>query len=381
MASEFSIGEKLRLLPRLTCLAPLKLLGLALRSILISLARGLPIGQYLSCAVVRVLLGTFAPRQIQYLSPSTKKTYEAWIERKVSKAEKVGNAEIIGKLQGDIEPLEDGNSSLLWLGNRHKAKKVVLFLHGGGYVAPMIPGHLEWCWRTYIAAGMETNVEVAVAVLQYTLCPEARHPVQLRQAVDGLSHLLASGFHPEDIVVGGDSAGGNLTAQLLCHLAHPHPVVREVELSQPLAGSFLVSPWISRLTSHASYSENGWIDMLSGPIVDSATKALLGPEAAQQSYADLAFPLDGESSRFSGLNNVVSQLYVTTGDQEVFRDQGIAFVHVVRQLNPTLKVRFDVQQKCAHDFILFEGEDERTGECMEAMKSWMTDLLATSNNQ
>ena len=356
----------------------MKLIGIALRSLLISLARGLPIRRYLSCAVVRVFLDTFTPRQIQYLSPSTKKTYETWIERKVSKAEKVGNAEIIGKLQGDIEPLEDGNSSLLWLGDRHKAKMVVLFLHGGGYISPMLPGHLEWCWRTYIAAGMETNVEVAVAVLQYTLCPEARYPVQLRQAVDGLSHLLVSGFHPEDIVVGGDSAGGNLTAQLLCHLAQPHPVVRKVELSQPLAGSFLVSPWLSRLTSHASYSENGWIEMLSGPIMDRCAEALLGSEAAQQSYADLAFPLDAESSRLSGLNNVVSQLYVTAGDQEVFRDQIIAFVHRVRELNLTLKVQFDFQQKCAHDFILYEGQDERSGECMEAMKLWMTDLQATS---
>jgi acetyl esterase/lipase len=225
---------------------------------------------------------------------------------------------------------------------------------------------------------METNVEVAVAVLQYTLCPEARYPVQLRQAVDGLSHLLASGFHPEDIVVGGDSAGGNLTAQLLCHLAQPHPVVRKVELSQPLAGSFLVSPWLSRLTSHASYSENGWIEMLSGPIMDRCAEALLGSEAAQQSYADLAFPLDTESSRLSGLNNVVSQLYVSAGDQEVFRDQIIAFVHRVRELNLTLKVQFDFQQKCAHDFILYEGQDEHSGECMEAMKLWMTDLQATS---
>ncbi|EXM14660.1 Alpha/beta hydrolase fold-3 [Fusarium oxysporum f. sp. vasinfectum] len=375
MSPAFSTGEKLWLLPRLTCL------GIALRSLLISLARGLPIRRYLSCAVVRVFLDTFTPRQIQYLSPSTKKTYEIWIERKVSKAETVGNAEIIGKLQGDIEPLEDGNSSLLWLGNLHKAKKVVLFLHGGGYISPILPGHLEWCWQAYIAAGMETNVEVAVAVLQYTLCPEARYPVQLRQAVDGLSHLLASGFHPEDIVVGGDSAGGNLTAQLLCHLAQPHPVVRKVELSQPLAGSFLVSPWLSRLTSHASYSENGWIEMLSGPIMDRCAEALLGSEEAQQSYADLAFPLDTKSSRLSGLNNVVSQLYVTAGDQEVFRDQIIAFVHRVRKLNPTLKVQFDFQQKCAHDFILYEGQDEYSGECMKAMKLWMIDLLVTSKQR
>ncbi|RSL53452.1 hypothetical protein CEP53_007759 [Fusarium sp. AF-6] len=378
MSVQFSIWEKLRLAFRLTCLAPWQVLASMIRSFTVFWARGIPSRLYLVCGAVKILLGNFSPRQIQYMSLSTKDAYKSWIEQRTAKAKKAGNTEAIERLGYDLEPLEDGHSSLLWMGNRRKAKKIVLFFHGGGYIAALLPGHLEWCWRAYITAGVEMQTEVAVAVLEYTLCPEARYPVQLRQAASALAHLLSQGISPRDIVIGGDSAGGNLTAQLLTHLVEPHPTVPRVVLSEPLLGAFLVSPWVTRHTNDASFTENSWIDMLSSPTVDKCAKELLGPTQTDENHdksAMLAFPLDGDKHCLVGMASIIRQLYVTVGSHEVFRDQGVAFVHEVQQSNPKLNVRFTMQSRQAHDFILFEAQQKCDGECILEMKGWMKGLL------
>ncbi|KAF7552170.1 hypothetical protein G7Z17_g4495 [Cylindrodendrum hubeiense] len=282
------------------------------------------------------------------------------------------------RLSIDIEPLEEGNSSLLWVGDRHRAKKVVLLFHGGGFITPLLPGHLEICWRACVGAGIEMGTEVAVAVLEYTLYPSATYPTQLRQAASGLSHLISSGFLPQDIIICGDSAGGNLAAQLLCHIVRPHPDAVPIQLATPLAASFFISPWLSKYTNDRSYAENGSIDMVSAASVGNTVKQLCGypdMEVEKNELASRAFPLDMEVPCYEGLSSATSQIHVTVGYNEVFRDQCTLYVRQVRQFNPGMKVQLDIQEKLAHDFILLEGLEERTGECMEAMKAWMKPLL------
>ncbi|KAH6894652.1 Alpha/Beta hydrolase protein [Thelonectria olida] len=378
MTSGLSITEKLRLAFRLTFLAPWQILATVLRSFFIALARGIPPRLFLTCAVIKVVLRSFSPRQIQYLSLSTKDAYEAWIQRRTLKAHKKNDKPVMERLSYHVESLGESGASLLWLGDYRKAQKVVYFFHGGGYFAPLRPGHLEWCWQAYIETGIEMNVEVAVAVLEYTLCPHARYPVQLRQAAAGLAHLLSLGIQPQDLIIGGDSAGANLAAQLLCHFVQPQPTIWHTELSSPLGGCFLVSPLLTWQTNSASFLENGWIDMLSASSVDRSTTELLGCKCTKEivhGSAGVAFPLDMEDSCLGELETVMSHLYVTAGQHEVFRDQAIAFVQEVRHSSPAIRVQFEIQENQAHDFILLEGQEERIGKCMQAMKKWFASLL------
>jgi acetyl esterase/lipase len=46
-------------------------------------------------------------------------------------------------------------------------------------------------------------------------------------------------------MLGGDSAGGNLAVGVLSHLAHPHPAVEKLNISEPLGGLALIAPWTS----------------------------------------------------------------------------------------------------------------------------------------
>ena len=85
---------------------------------------------------------------------------------------------------------------------------VLIYLHGGGWTLFSIDTH-DRLMREYAArAGM------VVAGVDYALAPEAKYPVALDQTVAVARYIAAHG--PElgvdatRIVIGGDSAGGNL---------------------------------------------------------------------------------------------------------------------------------------------------------------------------
>jgi len=313
------------------------------------------------------------------------KLYQSWIRSRAASANAKRNdvveAYVASRIKFDAEPLPDGASSLLWLGNRKTATKFVYFFHGGGYISPLLPGHLEWCLRAYVAATADhPGEEVAVAVLQYTLCPHAQYPTQLIQAAEGFAHLLASGIRPRDLIIGGDSAGGNLAAQVLGHLLHPHPAARKITLGEPLAGAFAVSPWVSTRTDSRSFLDNGTFDMLSPAIVSKSNSNLLDGVASYGAEVregnGWAMPMDVDAEAwFTGLDGAVKAVYVTAGAQECLLDQSVEFAEAIRRGNPGLDVRLEVMKNEAHDWILMEGEAKTDGDAMKRMRAWATMAL------
>lgn len=329
-------------------------LGNCLRCAFLAWHRGAPVKLYAIAGLLRTWLSAFSPRQIQFMAPPSIDTYNAWMEKKKAETTKQADSVVLDRLRPLVEWLLDGQSSLLWVGNREKASRYVLFFPGGGYLCPLTPGHLEWCFRAYVDA--ENGQEVAVALLQYTLCPAARFPIQLEQAKAALSHLIKSGIPASKIVIGGDSAGGNLTAQLLIHLAHQ---TGPNALSEPLAGAFVVSPWLSGATTNRSFTENNHIDMLSTGHINTSFEELLGPDMgrgdSRSDCGEWAMPLDADRKWLDNWSQITKALYVTVGANEVLRDQGILFAEIVRQRNDKVNVHLDVFEKDAHDFVLLEG--------------------------
>lgn len=339
-----------------------------------TLVHSLPIGLFLISAGFRMVLGTLEPRQIQHLSEPTRASYTSWMKKKQSQLTATGKPELASLCRVDIEALDESDgSALLWVGNRTTAKRIVLFLHGGGYLVPLNPAHMEWCWQVFVTPAF--GAETAVALLEYTLCPGAAFPVQLRQAAAGLSRILSTGVNPRDVMVGGDSAGGNLTMQLLHHLIHPYPHVPAVKLSEPLQGAFMVSPWLSVKTDDASFRANHGIDMLTASIVQNSIRAVLGGKvaaAARRDERDWAFPFDKDDVSFlRRLPEAIGRLYVSAGQYEALRDQIVAFAEEVQKRAPKMHVKLDLFEKQAHDFILLEALLKRRGEATEAMMAWL----------
>ncbi|KAF5981702.1 triacylglycerol lipase 2 [Fusarium bulbicola] len=365
-----SVFEKLGLAVRIL-LVPGTIVGILIRGLPLAIKHKIPLHLWFSCMVGRILLGNFNPRQIQFLSTPTIDVYTAWIKKQRDQGHRT-------RLNIDIEPLAGTDASIMWIGNRKKASKFVLFLHGGGYVAPPLPGHLTWCWEAYVNDGPGASQDVAVAVLQYTLAPGGKYPHQLRQASAALNHLLQSGVNPRDLIVGGDSAGGNLTAQLAYHLLHPNPAVPEVKLQSPLAGMFLVSPWLSDRTDTSSFKDYGNVDMLSAGLLERTSIHSFSSDDLKPKV-DVAHPalaVDGDLSWLSDLPTITKALYVTVGGCEVFCDAVVEFGKAAQEKCRSILVVFEVGERECHDFILIENQVERVGDATERMRKWASEILA-----
>jgi len=156
------------------------------------------------------------------------------------------------------------------------AEKVVLYFHGGGYAVPMFDGHVVFfaqCAEKWRSAGKKA----VMTYLEYGLTPSKRYPTQYIQGTEALRLLLSKGYKESNIIVGGDSAGGNLALAIMSIILHPHPDIQPLQLQEPLAGLLLISPWISFESNTSSFATN-------------ATKDMHSPAVMHLMAADLASP-------------------------------------------------------------------------------------------
>lgn len=84
------------------------------------------------------------------------------------------------------------------------SRKVILYFHGGGFVACGLRTHRRMIARISQAAGMP------VLSVGYRMQPRVPIETSIADCVDAYRRLLSNGYAPEDIVIGGDSAGGYL---------------------------------------------------------------------------------------------------------------------------------------------------------------------------
>ncbi|CAH0045264.1 unnamed protein product [Clonostachys solani] len=376
-----SLAENLDLVFRLLVVAPAY--GLAKFTIGIpkALRRGIPLSLLGISTVCYTFLACLSPRQIQTVAPNSQRAYASWIKSKVKAQRKPGASPQLRRLKHDIEELEETGGSIMWVGDRATASKFVLFFHGGGYVMCASDGQLEWCWNAYVCGGPGEKHNVAVGVMEYTLCPVATYPQQLRQCCAALRALLERGIRPSDIMIGGDSAGGSLTVQLLRHIVDPHPCVEPLGNwlnDEPLAAAFIVSAPVSGRTDTVSYRENT-LDMLSGPLINFLTEIFLVPEnvtppLTMEEIRGLAFPLESDLSWLGRVHKAARAMYLTAGDEEVFRDHICEFVEALQARSKSVDVRFDLFSKHVHDSHLIEGFFG-TGPAITAMAAWAEDIF------
>lgn len=87
-----------------------------------------------------------------------------------------------------------------------------LYIHGGGFVAGSPRTHRPLTWR------LTKEIGVPVYAIDYRLAPEHPYPAGLDDCVAAYKGLLDKGISAKSILVGGDSAGGNLTLALALRL-------------------------------------------------------------------------------------------------------------------------------------------------------------------
>ncbi|KAH0156810.1 alpha/beta-hydrolase, partial [Aureobasidium melanogenum] len=366
-----SLGEKVDLLARLLFYVPLIFTRETIKTTVIAVQRGLPVKEYMAATVVRTLMTCLTERQMLYLNGPTSQTYQTWVEKEA----KTRNLSPVK----DTVILADGTTKLHWIRRtEEKASKVVLLFHGGGYYIPIAPGHLNWCSSIINASG-STKKNIAAAVLEYDLTTQAKYPRQLQQATFALHHLLKLGYQPGDIFIGGDSAGGHLSLSLLSHLMHRHPSVPSVDISGPLAGAFLISPWVNDDCSTASFKENAWIDMLPHEIIPGVATFFI-PSDIRQAESDnkqgWSMAQDANGDWWRPLADIVSNVYITAGEQELFRDHVVILADMLREQAPKCKIRFELGVGEGHDhMLLWEMLRYRENPALRRLDEWFVTIL------
>ncbi|MHA1386633.1 MAG: alpha/beta hydrolase [Candidatus Helarchaeota archaeon] len=108
-------------------------------------------------------------------------------------------------------------------------KRVILYLHGGGYILGSINSHRE------LASRLSRESDSRVLLIDYRLGPENKFPAAIDDATLTYKWLLKEGFSPDKIAIAGDSAGGGLTLATLITLR---------DQGEPLpAAAVCLSPW------------------------------------------------------------------------------------------------------------------------------------------
>jgi monoterpene epsilon-lactone hydrolase len=126
--------------------------------------------------------------------------------------------------------------------------RVLLFFHGGGYCSGSILSHRRMVTEAGRAARMRT------LAIGYRLAPEHPYPAAHEDAMAAWRFLRRQGIAAENIVVGGDSAGGNLTIALINRL-------RAAGEALP-ACAWLISPWTDLTMSGATLGTKDTVDPL-----------------------------------------------------------------------------------------------------------------------
>ncbi|MGI6005441.1 MAG: alpha/beta hydrolase [Christensenellales bacterium] len=120
--------------------------------------------------------------------------------------------------------------------------RVILYLHGGGYVA----GDINYAKGFGGIIAVETCCRVLCVA--YRLAPEHPYPAALEDALTSYRFLLDSGYKSKDIALCGESAGGGLIYALLLKL---------MQYGLPLPYAMVgISPWVDQALTGASYTGN-----------------------------------------------------------------------------------------------------------------------------
>lgn len=150
------------------------------------------------------------------------------------RANGVKNSKMLGEVSKNItvEKINMEGIQAEWLipfSSSTRSEKVILYLHGGGYVTGSIEDHRMMCGLLANATGTK------VLIPEYRLAPEHPFPAALDDALKVYQWLLDQGYSSANMIIAGDSAGGGLSVATVLAL-------KEKSGSLP-AAVVCLSPW------------------------------------------------------------------------------------------------------------------------------------------
>ena len=228
--------------------------------------------------------------------------------------------------------------------------KVLLWLFGGGYVM----GTLETRKTFPFLIGREGKIRSLL--VGYRIAPEHPFPAALDDAVTAYRWLISTGISPNNIIIGGASAGGGLAVALLLK-------IRELNLSLP-AGAVLLSPWADLACTGDSWDINAEYEAgMTREMLDWMAKAYLKDEEPKN---PLASPIYGN------LENIPPML-IHTGNCERLRDDSVRLAECAKSAG--VDVELKVWDDMLHVFQQFYDLIPESNQSIEEIGDYIHKIL------
>ncbi|KAJ3464875.1 hypothetical protein MRS44_009661 [Fusarium solani] len=252
------------------------------------------------------------------------------------------------------EDIPEGQGAKIhWIGDR-SPQTVILYFHGlyaiegGGFSFSPTPGHINFIVESQQRLASHDK-PFACAFVEYGLTPMVKFPVQHIQAVAALNLLLKSGRKPSDpnqIIVAGDSAGGNLAVGVISASLHSYPGIPPLRLDSPLKGLMAISPWIRLTRDPDSYRNDTSKEVFDPKILPMLADDLRTLEESNE----FSEPWQAASSWWA--DAPVSSILVLAGTSEAFyhdiKDLGSALADAGLNVR-TVDCDEQIHIECVHD--------------------------------
>lgn len=184
----------------------------------------------------------------------------------------------------------------------HMKKYVILYCHGGGYMTG------SSLYARTLTTKLAASTSMDVLCFDYRLAPENPYPAAVEDAMRVWNYLMLLGYGARDVIVAGDSAGGNLALSLTLKL-------KEEEHLLP-RGLVLMSPWTDLTSSGRSHETRAALDpVLNKEYLEKAIRAYVGETAQEDGWEEqlknpMISPLFGNFTGFP-------PTYIQVGNNEV----------------------------------------------------------------
>jgi len=197
----------------------------------------------------------------------------------------------------------------------HMKKYVILYCHGGGYSTG------SSLYARTLTTKLASSTSMDVLSFDYRLAPENPYPAAVEDVMKAWDYLMLLGYGARDVIVAGDSAGGNLALTLVLKL-------KEQERLLP-RGLVLMSPWTDLTSSGKSHVNRAEVD----PVLNAEylERMISGYARQEDLTSPFISPLFGD---FKGFPPV----YIQVGDNEVLLSDSVLLHKKLIQANVSAKI-------------------------------------------
>ena len=223
----------------------------------------------------------------------------------------------------------------------HDRKHAVLYCHGGGYTS----GNLGYA--RVLSAKLSYVTGYEVLSFEYRLAPEHPYPAAAEDAMKAWDYLMYQGYGARDVIIAGDSAGGNLALCLALKL-------KEQKRMLPKA-LILMSPWTDMTLSGKSYRENVDLDPMLTCDYIKAVRAAYAGEREDYSVPELS-PLFGDLAGFP-------PVFIQVGSDEILQSDSVRLRD--RLVMAGVPCRLEVWNGLWHVFQMFPMK--KAGDAMDSI--------------